>query len=198
MDTLWGDIPTWLGLVGGIVVFVLGRREYRSAQQWKRSEFLVAEVDKFFAQPRVMTALLLIDYSEILLLPDGQRPTAPSPDAQLYTDALMTSALRVHTEFKNETEEFDPQEMVAREAFDEILTGFERFGHHIRIGLIDKADAKVYLGYWTEKFADARSQWKPPAFYEAVARFVKAYQYRDAAWLFEAFRQLPEEVRASD
>jgi hypothetical protein len=185
MDNPWGDVPTWLGLFGGVIAFVLGRREYRSAQQWKRSEFLAAEVDRFFAEPRVATALLLIDYSEIRLAADGRRAGTAAADTYVLTDALLTSALRVHTEFRNDTERFDPPEMLAREAFDELLTGFERFAHHIQIGLIDIADAKVYLGYWVEKLADPGSDWKPPAFYSALARFVDAYQYRGAAQLFK-------------
>jgi hypothetical protein len=93
----------------------------------------------------------------------------------------------VHTEFKNDTEAFDLPEMLAREAFDELLTGFERFDHHIEIGLIDIADAKVYLGYWVEKLADPGSGWKPPAFYAALAHFVEVYEYRGAAHLFKVF-----------
>ena len=73
MDSVWGDVPTWLGVVGAVIVFILGRAEYRISQQWKRSECLAAEVDRFFAQPKVATALLLIDYSAIRLEPDGSR-----------------------------------------------------------------------------------------------------------------------------
>ena len=184
----WADVPAWVGLGGGIVAFYLGRREYRNAQQWKRSEFLASEVDRFFAQPRVATALLLIDYSEIRLEADGRRANTATPSSHVLTDAMMTTALRVHTQFKNDTESFNPPEMLAREAFDEILTGFERFDHHIKIGLIDVADAKVYLGYWVERLADPRSEWKPLEFYVALARFVKVYQYRGAAHLFRKFR----------
>jgi hypothetical protein len=191
MGSAWGDVPTWLGLIGAVFVFIVSRREYRRAQQWQRSEFLAAEVDRFFAQPRVATALLLIDYSEIRLDADGRRVGTVTADTRTFTDALITSALRVHTEFKNDTESFEPPEMLAREAFDELLTGFERFDHHIRTGLIDIADAKVYLGYWVEKVADSNSGWKPPTFYSALARFIEAYQYRGAAHLFEAFRSLP-------
>jgi hypothetical protein len=187
MDTVWGDVPTWLGIVGGVIIFLLGRAEYRIAQQWKRSEFLAAEVDRFFAQPRVATALLLVDYSAIRLEPDGRRAGQPTAATLVLTDTVMTSALRVHTDFKNDTEEFGPEEMLAREAFDELLTGFERFDHHIQIGLIEIDDVKVYLGYWVEKFVDPRSEWKPPEFYAALARFVSAYHYVGAARLFKAF-----------
>jgi hypothetical protein len=187
MDSIWGDVPTWLGILGGVILFLLGRAEYRTSQQWKRSEFLAAEVDRFFAQPRVATALLLVDYSAIRLDPEGRRARQPTADTLVLTDSVITSALRIHTDFKNDTEEFGPEEMMAREAFDELLTGFERFAHHIQIGLIEIDDAKVYLGYWVEKLVDPRSEWKPPDFYAALARFARAYQYAGAARLFAAF-----------
>ena len=142
MDSVWGDVPTWLGIVGGVIIFLLGRAEYRTSQQWKRSEFLAAEIDRFFAQPRVATALLLVDYSAIRLDPDGRRAGQPIAGTLVVTDSVLTSALRIHTDFKNDTEEFGPEEMLAREAFDELLTGLERFAHHIQIGLIEIADVR--------------------------------------------------------
>lgn len=187
MNTAWAIAATWIGVIGGVITLIKGLGEYRRAQQWKRSEFLASEVDRFFANPRVATALLLIDYSRIQLEPDGRRATASTPQTQTLDDLLMTSALRVHTQFKDEIESFSAPEMLAREAFDEVLTGFERFDHHIEIGLIEVADAKVYLGYWVEKFADPRSKWKPPEFYAALATFVEEYEYRGAARLFRAF-----------
>lgn len=183
----WGTAATLIGVFVGIITLIKGLREYRRAQQWKRSEFLVAEVDRFFANSRVATALLLIDYSRIQLEPDGRRAAAFTPQTLTLDDKLMTGALRVHTEFTDETESFTPPEMLAREAFDEVLTGFERFDHHIQIGLIDVADAKVYLGYWVEKLADVKSGWKPREFYVALAGFVEEYEYRGAARLFKAF-----------
>jgi hypothetical protein len=75
--------------------------------------------------------------------------------------------------------------MLAREAFDELLTGFERFDQHIKTGLIDLTDAEAYLGYWVEELSDPRSRWKPPEFYAALMRFVDANDYRGAAHLFE-------------
>jgi len=187
MDSAWGDVPTWLGVVGAVIVFWLGRAEYRISQRWKRSEFLAAEVDRFFGQPRVATALLLLDYSEIRLEFDGTRARQHTATSVVLTDRVVTTALRIHTEFENETEQFRADEMLAREAFDELLTGFERFDHHIRVGLIEIEELKVYLGYWVEKLVDPSSKWKPPDFYEAVAGFVKAYQYVGAAHLFEVF-----------
>ena len=61
MDSIWGDVPTWLGLAGAIVAFLIGRAEYRKAQEWKRAEFVAAEAKQFFIDEEIATALLLID-----------------------------------------------------------------------------------------------------------------------------------------
>jgi hypothetical protein len=178
------DLATWIGLAVGIVTAYFGLREYRTAQQWKRAEFLAAEVDKFFATPGVATALLLIDYSRIRLGPDGKRASSKATGSFVATDAMIIDALRIHTEFVDETEAFNEQETIVRFAFDELLTGFERFAHHVENSLVSLEDLKTYVGYWVEKLADPRSKWKPVEFYVAVARFVDAYQYKGAKRLF--------------
>ena len=178
------DLATWIGLVVAFITAQLALREYRTTQQWKRAEFLAAEVDKFFQTKQVATALLLIDYSLIRLGPDGQRASRGDTNAFKADDALIISALRVHTEFEDETEKFNDQETIVRLAFDELLTGFERFAFHVDSSLISLDDLKTYVGYWVEKVADPRSKWKPAEFYVSLARFVDAYQYKGARRLF--------------
>lgn len=178
------DLATWIGVGVAIVTAYFGLREYRTAQQWKRAEFLAAEVDKFFATPAVATALLLIDYSRIRLGPDGKRASPKAAGSFVANDGMSIEALRIHTEFIDETEVFNEQEMVVRLAFDELLTGFERFAHHVDNSLVSLADLKTYLGYWVAKVADPRSRWKDVEFYIALARFVDAYEYKGARRLF--------------
>jgi hypothetical protein len=72
----WGDVPTWLGIVGGLLAFFWGLWQYRETRLWKRAEFVAAECDKFFRNPKIETALLLLDYSAIKLRADGKRPQA--------------------------------------------------------------------------------------------------------------------------
>jgi hypothetical protein len=178
------DLATWIGLVVAFATASLALREYRTTQQWKRAEFLAAEVDKFFQTTQVATALLLIDYSLIRLGPDGQRAARDTPKSFKVDDETMIRALQLHTEFEDETEKFNDQEIVVRLAFDELLTGFERFAHHVESSLVSLDALKTYVGYWVEKLADPRSKWKPAEFYISLARFVDAYQYKGAQRLF--------------
>src|SRR5262245_3687966 len=160
-NEFWGDIPTWLGVGVALWTIVRGLREYTTAQDWKRAEFLASEVDRFFSTRGVATALLLIDYSRIRLAPDGTRARRDDARAHTYTDLSIISALRVHTDFADETEQFDEHEMLVRQAFDDLLTGLERFAHHVEVQLISADDLKTYLAYWLEKLASEQTKWKP-------------------------------------
>jgi len=189
MSEVMGSIPDWLTLVGGVVTVLLGVREYRRGEDWKRSEFLAKEVDAFFASPKVATALLLIDYSEINLEPNGRRTTKKTESTLTLTDDIVTRGLAIHTDFADGIEQFHGPEMLVREAFDELLTGFERFGHHVKIGLVDADDVSTYLGYWIDKLTNESSGWKPAAFYAAFREFVDAYGYQGARFLFAEIRR---------
>jgi hypothetical protein len=179
----WGDVPAWLGLIGAAFAFAVALDQYRTAQAWKRAEFVAAETKLFFEHPQVATALLLIDYSVIRLDKVGKR----SVQGTVFDDDLLIRALAVHTQFTDEIEKFNDAEMLARTAFDELLTGLERLDHYLQTNLISVGDLKVYLGYWVEKLGDPESRWKKPEFYQALYGFIEAYRYQGVRHLFESF-----------
>jgi len=43
-----------VGLVGAGVAFFFGLRQYRRSEQWKRAEFVTAEMKEFFAGAKVI------------------------------------------------------------------------------------------------------------------------------------------------
>jgi hypothetical protein len=176
IKSFFGDLPTWVGVVGGLLGFAAGLLQYRQAQRWKRAEFAAAEVARFFATPKVQTALLLLDYSSIRLAPNGSR-VASRNAGEVYNDNICIQSLQLHTEFKNETETLTFQEMVAREAFDAFLTGLEDMHQFIAAELLSPDDLRPYLSYWLGVMADPRSQWKPQIFYTMMHRFIKGYSY---------------------
>lgn len=178
--TEWITAATALGGVG-FALWQL-RENYLQREregQWKRAEFVAAEIKEFFGQRAVQTAQWLLDYSRIALLPDGTRPGHDATGtAWIIDDATILSALRNHQTFDDETEAFSPQEMLCREAFDAWLTGLETLDHHVETGLIQVRDLKPYLGYWIERMADPATRWKDAGFYLNLAAFIDGYQYR--------------------
>jgi hypothetical protein len=186
MPGIWGDIPSWLTIIGGLLAFAYGLQQYWESQRWKRVEFVSSEIDKFLADPKVATALLLSDYSRIRLDRNGTR-ASDERDGAIFDDALITSALIAHTEFKDETESFSAAQMLVRESYDALLSGLERFGHHLQAGLVTADDLRPYLAYWIRVLADPTTDWKPDTFYFALHRFIRAYSYSGVEYLFQAF-----------
>lgn len=66
------DAATWCGV--GLAAYGVWRgvEEYRKAQQWKASEFLAMEMEKFFSDQHVRTALILLDYAPVRLDRSGR------------------------------------------------------------------------------------------------------------------------------
>jgi hypothetical protein len=183
MGSPWGDVPTWIGLIGAFVAFRAGLNQYRTAQQWKRAEFVAAEMKAFFADSQIAIALILVDYSPIRLDHEGRLSKA----GWVFDDDKLISSLAIHTQFADDIERFEDDEMLARLAFDSLLTGLERFDHYLRTRLIDLEDLKVYLDYWIDKMGNPSKEWKKPEFYDAFAAFVRAYGYRGVEHLFVEF-----------
>src|SRR5262245_42742493 len=119
MEVEAGAFPGWIGLVSAVIVFGAGLWQYRAAQAWKRAEFLAIEAKVFFDDPKIATALLLIDYSVIRLNDQG----VPSRTGTVFDDDTVARSLALHTEFVDETEHFSTPELQARVAFDALFTG---------------------------------------------------------------------------
>lgn len=168
-----------IGVPLALVTLGLGLRQRKEEQRWKRVEFVAAKIKEFFDQRPVQTAMWLLDYSRLWLMPDGTRPSAgiKAGEGLLIADPVMISSLCDHRTFADDTESFGPDEMVCREAFDAWLTGLETIEQHVQTGLIAVDDLRPYLEYWIDKMASPDSEWKDPEFYVALAKFIEAYGY---------------------
>lgn len=175
---------TVVGWSSTFSAFCVGLYQYWVAQNWKRTEFVASEVEKFFGDAQVSAALLLLDYNIIRLDEQGKRTRT---GGYVYTDDVVTRSLAIHTKNQDEIERFSDEEMVARLAFDALLTWLDRFDHHIDTGLITVADVRIHLRYWVTKLADPRSRWKVAEFYDALYLFAATYEYQGALTLFRRF-----------
>jgi hypothetical protein len=136
-------------LVGGAVAFVVALWQYRIAQQWKRAEWVAAEMRAFLEDPWVRVTCTLIDCGAW----KGRLP----PDAEaevLVSDDEIKVALVHH---RQREDGFTPKEALIRDAFDRFLDGMELFAAHVRSGLVLAKDFAPYLSYWAFHIHRARA-----------------------------------------
>jgi hypothetical protein len=98
----WKFALSILGYLGALVIFVVGLRQYRRGDYWKRSEFLAKDMKDYFTDPKVDTAFTLIDWGlrRVRLFAPSQDPLDPkqSDSGERRVDrTLQCSALRPHT-----------------------------------------------------------------------------------------------------
>ena len=198
MSAFWGDLPTWLGLLGAVAAFVCGLEQYQRSQEWKKAEFLAAEMKEFLANPRVTAALTMVDWGmRSIEFPTGSK----TGDAKRITVTrhMQVLALRPHTLVKvevaaeSESEGSAPGERTGftlgeaaiRDCYDALLDGFERFGGYVESGLVTAADLRPYIGYWIADIHSATSDPEDAAWSAALITYIHFYSYRSVSFLFD-------------
>ena len=95
----WKFCLSIVGYVGAVVAFLIGLRQYRRAEYWKRSQFLAQEMKEFFADPRVENARMMIDWGvrDIPLLRPSKLSDGSENSGERTVDRqLQCQALRPH------------------------------------------------------------------------------------------------------
>jgi hypothetical protein len=147
------DLLKAVALLGAAIAFGIGLFQYRRAQQWKRAEWVAQEMKLLFGNLRVQSALLMIDWGSrrIPLYPERENVT---DRYVLLTNEMVARALMLHSE---RSEGFSDLEADIREAFDQLLDGFERFNAYVEAGLVKLSDLRPYLKYWATNILRAVS-----------------------------------------
>lgn len=173
----------WIAIIGigaGLMAFLAGLLQYRKAQQWKRAEFVAAEIKEMLADDVVQLALRLLDWN------DGYYPlqTEPDPHAQVRVDdAILGLALRPHSSQSR----FSPTEVRIREIFDALLTRLQRLEHFVESGLVTAGEIRPYLQYWIHLIGSVPSARKPEATLHAMWRYIDFYGYSDVQFFLHRF-----------
>ena len=181
--------PQVISTVVAVIAFLMALHQWRTAQQWKRAEFVASEVKDAFADPSVRTALYLLDwnarYYDLREKEDG--PTELKK--VLINDQMLTRALRIHWE--GESGEgvqkgkagFTQTEEWIRVVFDDFLGRLQRFAHFKEAELISNDDILPYWRYWLQVMTIPEPHRKSGEVLEAIWRYVYAYGYGDVITL---------------
>jgi uncharacterized membrane protein len=172
-DKNWWDVVlNVIALIAAAVAFVVGIYQWRRSQAWQRAEKLDKLIETFESAPLLTLAAVVLDWTtrkihfgnrDLIVLNDeallalrdhsktkgdAQETDAQETDAQ-ETDAQETDAQE--TNVKEDKIKFEGEQANLRDAYDAILTFFNRLELAISTNLIDKEPAKNYFSYWLER-----------------------------------------------
>ncbi len=140
---LWDVILNSLALLAAGVAFVFGLLQWRQSQKWQRSEQLDKFVEKFETDELLRLAALIVDWTN--------RETTFRNRQIVITNTDVLLALRSHEVIKT-SPMFPGEQATIRDAYDALLTFFNRLELAIATGLIDAEPTKAYFRYWLDHF----------------------------------------------
>lgn len=187
-----------VGLVGAGVAFFFGLRQYRRSEQWKRAEFVTAEMKEFFAGEKVSTAMTLIDWSgrniRLLGLQDPENRDLTYVDRKMQCFALLPHTVidSLHgsdreAEHSGAERAYPREQTIIRDCFDAFFDGLERFGGNVQSGLVSAEELRPYLGYWIEDIAAPTNDAWDAAWTACVFLYIHTYGYTGVQGLFTEF-----------
>jgi hypothetical protein len=191
----------WVSLGGTVLTlaaFGFGLGQYRSAQKWKRVEFVGQEMKAFFENPDVNNALIMIDWSsrhvDIQHVGHQHRKNWP-----VVTYPIQTQALRLHTLMRSQvdaevsaatsgpTEGFTTTEARIRDTYDRLFDAWERFGAYLRSSLIEREDIEPYLEYWITDITRPTNDRDQALWNCALFAYIEFYGFKNVQFLMRQF-----------
>jgi hypothetical protein len=178
-----------LTLVGALLAFVLGLREYREDQRWKRLALFNEQLQAFEAEPAVGVALTMLDYREPHVCVAAE--WVPNPERRCFqaTDSLMTAALASVLERRV----LSDHEYQVVYALDRMLTALDRIDYLHEQGFLGSEVQHPTVEYWISLIGDGRSTTRPPDVKHKLCAYVREMGYNGALAL--VLRYTPAEHR---
>jgi hypothetical protein len=145
-------------VLGGLVALTQWRRD----QAWKRAEKLDALYRDFEGSRLIQIACKVLDWSRgKFKFQDGEEFRFDE------ADVLKSLALHGDQELT-----FTPTQARMRDAYDSMLSFFERLETAIQNGLVDEKSAVRLFGYWVDHFV---SMTEHPESADAAAKYIGRY-----------------------
>lgn len=145
-------------LVGGIMALVQWRRD----QAWRKADKLDSLYREFEGSRLIQIACKVLDWSRgKFKFQDGEEFR--------FDEADVLKSLAIHGD---QELTFTPTQTRMRDAYDALLSFFERLETAIQTGLIDEKSAIRLFGYWVDHFATVPEH---PESADAAAQYVGRY-----------------------
>jgi hypothetical protein len=179
-----------------------GLLQYRKAQKWKKSEFIISLIKDFSNNPNVKRAKLLLDWNgadiqilegEIVSMENSyweatSKSFSKNCSEKLFfcNNDLLLSALRYHDQQGIPVHYLD-EEIIIRLIMDDFFDQLDLFAQHIENKLFQKEDIKMYLEYWLEIIANKNSDRKPLELHNALINYIVKYKFDRLKLLLEKY-----------
>jgi hypothetical protein len=128
-----------VAVIGAIVALVQWRRD----QSWKRAQKLDSLYKEFDENKLIQVACRVLDWSR------GRFKLSDGEEFAFSTEDVAKSFI-IHDGVQDLT--FTPTQAKMRDAYDALLSFFERLESAISTGLVDEFYAMCLFGYWVNHF----------------------------------------------
>ena len=169
------DVIAAVSAVCAIAVFAFGIWQYRSSENWKRSEFVAAQIKEFNSDKINHAMLLMMDYDPA--------------HVELFPEKDKADDRYVNVEFKmlvkaveNEKEDFTDAEFQIRVYFEHFLTSLSRFNYFLSSGAIEPQELCADFAYPVELMTGTVRDLKLKITGDDVEPFSKAVRNYLARW----------------
>ena len=172
------DIIAAVSAACAIAVFFFGILQYRSSENWKRSEFVAAQIKEFGSDKINDTVLKMMDYdpARVELFPDKAKVDDRYVDVKFD---MLTKAI-------DKENGFTDIEFQIRIYFEYFLKSLSRFKYFLDSGAIEPQELCADFAYPVELMTGAVRELKLKNTGEDIEPFVKAvrgyltrWEYRD-------------------
>lgn len=181
------DIISAVSAACAIVVFGFGIWQYRSSENWKRSEFVASQIKEFAADKVNQSVLLMMDYEDVRidLFPDQTNPKQRFVEVKL---AMLVKAI-------GGEKGWTPTEFQIRQYFEHFLTSLSRFNYFLESGAIQPTELCADFGYPVELMTGDARDMKLKNTGIDIAPFSKAVNEYLTRWNYVYVQDFVKKIR---
>ena len=130
-----------VGFSATAISLLFTAKQLRVANLWKRKEFANNSITRFFQDPLVRNAMLMLDWRERILVLSAEHSEMLGKTTLNYSQDMLPSALRKGLGFSDD-------EIVIRDCFDAFFGGIQQFNDLVECGIMEYSDFTPYFVYW--------------------------------------------------
>ncbi len=165
-----------LTLVGGLVVFGLGLREYHDEQRWKRLALFNEQLQAFEADPAIRNALVMLEYRAPSICVPAEYVPDPERRCVQVTDSVILGGLSAVMENRI----LSPEEYQVVYVLDRLLTALDRIDYLYLQGFLGAEVQHPTVAYWIQLISDRRITARSPAVQRKLCDYLREWEYTGA------------------